>query len=181
MNAIDAALRRFAYWLAAAGLCLLFLNAIATVLDVLGRTLFATPIDRLSDVSGLIYILAAACCVPAATAQMRHITSKPFEERLAPRPYAALEGLAALLKLAVWCVLAWQLWAHAAEMDATHQTLSQLRGVRVAPFWTFVALAMSFNALLEALNLLRSARVALGAVPPDTATPAESAEPANML
>src|SRR5690606_2968568 len=107
-----------AYGLAAAGLCLLFLNAMATVLDVLGRTLFATPIDRLSDVSGLIYILAAACCVPAATAQRRHITIKPFEARLPPRGFALIEALASALLLAVWVVLAWQLWVNAAELDA---------------------------------------------------------------
>ncbi|MCV0438750.1 MAG: TRAP transporter small permease [Hydrogenophaga sp.] len=181
MNAIDAALRRAAYLLAAGGLCLLFLNAIATVLDVLGRALFATPIDRLSDISGLIYILAAACCVPAATAQLRHITIKPFEERLAPRPYAMVEGIASLLKLAVWVVLAWQLWVHAAEMEATGQTLSQLRNVRVAPFWTFVALTMSFNALLEALNLLRFGRVALGWIAPAQAAPASPTDTPNML
>lgn len=180
MTALDNALRRAAHWLAASGLCLLFFNAIATVLDVLGRSLFDKPIDRLSDVSGMVYILAAACCVPAATAQLRHITIKPFEERLAPRAYAALEGLASLLKLAVWVVLAWQLWVHAGEMRATHQTLSQLRSVPVAPFWSFVALAMSFNALLEALNLLRFVRVALGQLAPPPAA-ATDAEPANML
>ena len=181
MDTIDAALRRAANLLAVGGLCLLFLNALATVLDVLGRSLFATPIDRLSDVSGLVYILAAACCVPVATAQLRHITIKPFEERLSPRAYAAVEGFAALLKLTVWVVLAWQLWVHASEMDTTGQTLSQLRKVRVAPFWTFVALTMSFNALLEAFNLMRFLRVAFGRTEPLATGPATPIDTPNML
>lgn len=180
MRAFDSATRQVAYVLATAGLALLFINAIATVLDVLGRALFNAPIDRLSDVSSLIYILAAAFCVPAATAQRRHITIRLFEGRLSSRAEAALDVLAAALLLMASTVLAYQLWRYAAELDTTAQTLSQLR-IRVAPFWQIVATAMSFNAMLEALNLIRSASVVIGRIAPDTATQAGSRDATNIL
>lgn len=173
MRHLDPALRRFANTLAAAGLCLLFLNAIATVLDVLGRFLFSAPIDRLSDVSMLVYILAAACCVPAATSQRRHITIRPFEGKCPPRVYAAIEAFASALLLLVWLVLAHQLWRHTSELHAVRQTLSQLP-IEVAPFWLAVALAMSFNALLEALNLWRLLGTVLGLRPPELGASADA-------
>lgn len=180
LTKMDSALRSLAVAVATLGLCLLFLNAVATVADVVGRSLFDTPIDRLSDVSLLIYIVAAACCVPAATARRRHITIRPFEGRLSPRGHAAIEAGASLLLLAVWVLLAWQIWRHAAGLQRVGQTLSQLP-IHVAPFWFFVAVALSFNALLEALNLAKLSGQALGAVPTEAAAGDGEGADATML
>lgn len=177
LDGITRAIRRVADRLAAAGLCLLALNALATVADVLLRATLSAPIDRLSDVSSVIYFLAAACCVPAATARRRHITIRAFEGRLPPRPAALLEAFASALLLALWCVIAMQLWLHAHGLQGVGQTLSQI-DVPVAPFWVAVALAMSFNALLEALILagwLRAAVRGEMAAPETTATEAGAA------
>lgn len=171
------ALRRVADRLAAFGLCLLALNALATVADVLLRALLSAPIDRLSDVSSVIYVLAAASCVPAATAHRRHITIRAFEGRLAARPAAMLEAFASALLLAIWCVIAQQLWLHAFGLQDVGQTLSQI-AVPVAPFWYAVAMGMSFNALLETLILagwLRAAVRGEVSAPAATATEAGAA------
>lgn len=181
MNRLHAISHKAAYALAAAGLCLLLLNSLATVLDLLGRTLFSTPIDRLSDLSELTFILAAACCVPVSTAKRCHITIKPFEDRLSFRAYAIVEGLASLLLLIVWVVLAWQLWLHASQLHAARQTLSQWRNVEVAPFWYFVAAVLSFNAFLEVLNLRRLVGIALSKSEPLEIVQQQPAEAANLL
>ncbi len=154
MKSVESALRWLANALAVAGLGLLCFNALATVADVAMRAALSRPIDRLSDVSSVIYFLAAACCVPAATAHRRHITIRLFEGQLAPRLEAGIEALASAAMLLIWCVIAQQLWLHAAGMAKVAQTLSQI-DIEVAPFWYFVALCMSFNAVLEVFNLLR--------------------------
>lgn len=149
---VDRAFRAASNALALAGLSLLLLNSIATVCDILLRALFRSPIDRLSDVSTVLYVLAAAACLPAATVQRRHITIRAFEARLRGRGHAALECFATALLLLTWGVIAWQAWSYAQEMRATGQTLSQI-GVSVAPIWYAVAVAMTFNALGEGANL----------------------------
>lgn len=179
MKRLLAISHRIATIFAVAGLFVLMLNVAATVIDLVGRTLFAAPLDRLTDLSALAYILAASCCVPLATAKRCHITIRPFEGRLGPRAYAAVEALASLLLLAVWVVLAWQLWLHASEVSATGQTLSQWRDVAVAPFWYFVAVALSFNAGLEALNFSQLMVGALGKG--GAPTPTAPADAPNLL
>ena len=60
------------------------------------------------------------------------------------------------------------------ELEPTYATT-------VLPPERIEALDAQLASMEVTLNLLRFARVALGAVPPETAAPAESVEPANML
>jgi TRAP-type C4-dicarboxylate transport system permease small subunit len=180
LDAAASTLRRAADRLAAFGLCLLAINALATVADVLLRALLSAPIDRLSDVSSVIYFLSAACCVPAATAHRRHITIRAFEGRLPARPAALLEAFASAVLLAIWCVIALQLWLHAHGLQTVGQTLSQI-AVPVAPFWYAVALSMSFNALLEALIGAGWLRAAVRGEVPEPAASASEAGAATLL
>lgn len=138
--------------LAITGLGLLLLNSLATVLDIVLRAVFSAPIERLSDISSVLYILSAAACLPAATVQRRHITIRAFESRLGPRGRAALEAWACAMLLLAWAVIAHQSWANAQEMRATGQTIPQF-DIRVAPIWFVVAALMTFNLLAEVANL----------------------------
>jgi TRAP-type C4-dicarboxylate transport system permease small subunit len=180
MNFFDRVLRPGANWLAAAGLCLLFLNSLAIVADVLLRALLSSPIDRLSDVSSVVYILSAACCIPAATANRRHITIRAFEGRVGPRGEAALEAFASLCLIAAWSVITYQLWLHAHGLALVGQTLSQIQ-VPVAPFWYFVAACLSFTWLVELAILAQWLRTLVTGTPVPTVRPPGGPEAANIL
>ena len=71
MRRIDGWLRTATRALAVVGLLALFVNSLAVVADVVLRVLFASPIDRLSDISGMIFVVSAASCVPAAGRSLR--------------------------------------------------------------------------------------------------------------
>lgn len=145
---LDGWLVEASRWFAAAGMLLLFLNAMAVVLDVLLRALFRAPIDRLSDVSSVVYYVAAACCLPAATAARRHITINALQGVLRPRRLALLEAFAAALTAAVFALFAVQAWTYVGELAATNRTLSQI-DVSIAPFWGFVAAMVVFNCAVQ--------------------------------
>ena len=137
MQRLDGWLRTATRMLAVAGLFALFANAVAVVADVILRVLFASPIDRLSDISGVIFVVSAACCVPAATASRRHITIRALDGAMSTRARLAVEALAAFLATVVFALITWQLGIYVAEVSAAHQTLSQI-DIEVTPFWLFV-------------------------------------------
>lgn len=154
------AIRRIDHWLrtvtrglAIVGLMALFANALAVVADVMLRVLFSSPIDRLSDVSGMIFVVSAACCVPAATAGRRHITIRALDGAMSARWRAAVEGLAALLTTLVFALVTWQLGVYAQEVSATRQTLSQI-DIPVAPFWLFVTGCLLLTTVAQGIAFL---------------------------
>ncbi len=148
LTRLDGWLLSATRWIAAAGMLLLFLNAMAVVVDVLLRALFRAPIDRLSDVSSVVYYVAAACCLPAATAARRHVTIRALADVLGPRSLALVETFAAALTAAVCAAIAAQAWQYALEVAATRRTLSQIR-LSIAPFWAFVTAMVVLNCLVQ--------------------------------
>jgi TRAP-type C4-dicarboxylate transport system permease small subunit len=161
MQALDDRICAATRWIAALGLLALFLNSMAVVVDVLLRALLSAPIDKLSDVSSVIFFTAAACCIPSATAARRHITIRALEGLPWPRVREAINGLAGTVTAIILGLLAWQAMVSAAEMAANGRTLSQIP-VRVAPFWYFVAACMVLSALIQVFIVIRHASAALG-------------------
>ncbi|MGE0311884.1 MAG: TRAP transporter small permease [Lautropia sp.] len=150
LAAFDRRLRALTRVLATFGLLALFGNAVAVVADVVLRAGFSAPIDRLSDVSSVIFIVAAACCVPAATASRRHVTIRAFDSRLSAPVREAVEAVAALLTTIVFVLIAWQVGGYVAEVAASGQTLSQI-AVPVAPIWAFVTACLALTAACQAV------------------------------
>lgn len=153
IQAIDRVVGSFASSLATVGLVGLFVNALAVVVDVAARASLDWPIDRLSDVSSVIFILCAACCLPAATARRRHVTIRAFDDRLPGIARSVLEALAALLATLVFSVICWQVAVYAEELRRTGQTLSQIE-VPVWPLWYGVTFTLGLAALAQALVFL---------------------------
>ncbi len=160
----NAASARLARALATAGLVGLFANAVAVVVDVVLRAAFSSPIDRLSDVSSVVFIVCAACCLPAATASRRHITIRALERLRAPRAKAAVEAFAALAAALAFALIAWQVGRYADELAAAGQTLSQI-ALPVAPIWYFVTACLAFNALIQLQVLAEMLRAVWRASP----------------
>jgi TRAP-type C4-dicarboxylate transport system permease small subunit len=178
MRRIDAWLRASTRLLAVAGMIALFGNAFAVALDAFLRSAFAAPIDRLSDVSGMIFVIAAACCVPAATANRAHITIRALEGRLGPRARAAIETFAALLSTLVFALVTWQLVVYVGEVSASGQTLSQIE-IPIAPLWIFVTACIGLATACQAVACLDQALVAVGRGSSLSGGPLPGAAPAD--
>lgn len=172
MQALDDWIHAATRWIATLGLLALFLNSMAVVLDVLLRAMFAAPIDRLSDVSAVIFFTSAACCIPSATAGRRHITIRALENLPWPRVRDAVNAVAATVTAIVLGLLAWQTIVAASEMATNGRTLSQIP-VRIAPFWYFVAACMVLSTLIQVFIVIRHAAAALGSGASDAAAGAD--------
>lgn len=174
LGALDRGLRSATRTLATIGLLLLFANAMAVVADVTLRAALASPIDRLSDVSSVIFIIAAACCVPAATAARRHITIRAFGGRMGPRLTAAIEALAAAIATAIFAMITWQVGRYVGEVSRTGQTLSQI-AVPVAPIWLFVTACLALTTACQLVALVDEARRMLRRAAPPTSARSDDA------
>ena len=161
MALLEARIREATRWLATLGLLCLFVNALAVVADVALRAMFSAPIDRLSDVSSVVYFIAAACCLPAATAYRRHITIRALDSLLGPRARAAVDTFAAAVSAIILGMIAYQVFAYAGELLRTGRTLSQI-AIRVAPLWYFVFACLAAAFLIQVWICLMHAAVALG-------------------
>lgn len=153
---LDASARAASRWLAAFGLLLLFANALAVVADVLLRAGLNAPIDRLPDVSSVVYYIAAACCLPAAAAHRRHITIRALGGLRSAGAKEAIEAFAALLTAAVFGIIAWQIWRHTLDLAANNRTLWQI-DVPIAPFWWAVTALLLLNFAIQLGVLLQHA------------------------
>ena len=176
--AADRRIREATRWLATAGLLALFLNSLVVVVDIVMRSAFGAPIDRLSDVSATIYYLSAACCIPAATAARRHITIRALDKALSIRAREAVEGFAAVVTATILGMVAWQVWQYAYSLGVHGRTMSQI-ALPVAPFWYFVATCLSAAFLIQIFILtMHAVGFAAGVA---TAPAAAAADAEGML
>ncbi len=160
----DARIREATRWLAALGLLALFANSLAVVVDIALRAAFSAPIDRLSDVSSVIYYVSAACCLPAATAARRHITIRALDRVLPARGRAAVDAFAAALTATVLGMVGWQVARYSVELAQTGRTLSQIP-IRVAPFWYFVSACLAATFAIQCLVAIERLVAAITGVP----------------
>jgi TRAP-type C4-dicarboxylate transport system permease small subunit len=119
---IDAEVTRWARVISLIGLAGLLVLAAITVGEVLLRWLFDYPILGISDVSSLVVTLAVASCFPLVFAERRSITVKIVGKLSGPRVNALLEAFGSLVSLAIFILVAWQLWVYANELATNNQT-----------------------------------------------------------
>jgi hypothetical protein len=145
--------------LAALGLVILLLFAVATLADGLMRSLADAPIDAVRDLGGLVVAVAVAFCFPLSCLQRSNITIKFAEAFIGPRSSRFLDAIGALLVEIAMILIARQLfifaWNEARAGDST-----VMIEVPTAPFWYAAAVALAVAAIVQALvAVLEIARV----------------------
>jgi len=105
------------------------------------RRAFSAPIDRFSDVSAVIFFMAAACCIPIVMAEQRNITIRVFGGIARVRVRALIEIFAGTTVAAVLGIIVYQVYLYTGELAATGRTLTQIP-VPIAPFWGVVTILL---------------------------------------
>jgi TRAP-type transport system small permease protein len=159
LTRLEAAAGAAARALAALGLVILLLFAVATLADGLMRSLANAPIDAVRDLGGLVVAVAVAFCFPLSCLQRSNITIKFAEAFIGPRSSRILDAIAAVLVEIAVVLIARQLFIYAwNEARAGDSTV--MLAVPAAPFWYVVAAALALAAVLQALvAVLEIARV----------------------
>lgn len=145
--------------LAALGLVILLLFAVATLADGLMRSLADAPIDAVRDLGGLVVAVAVAFCFPLSCLQRSNITIKFAEAFIGPKSSRILDAIAAVLVEIAVILIARQLFIYAwNEARAGDSTV--MLDVPAAPFWYAAAAALALAAIVQALvAVLEIARV----------------------
>jgi TRAP-type C4-dicarboxylate transport system permease small subunit len=119
---------------------LVFMVAL-TCVDVAGAKLLLRPVPGSLDMMMMAQLVGVSFAGASALMQGRHVAVEFFVAALPERPRAALAALVNLAGLALFAVVAWRLFAHGAELQASHE-VTPTAYIPIAPFAYAAALAM---------------------------------------
>jgi TRAP-type transport system small permease protein len=127
MQRLTAQFERLTRWLHYLSGALLIGLMVLTVVNILGRWLFDTPLPGAVELTEIGMV--AIVFMGLAYAQVRgdHIRVDLLYEQLGPRGRRVLGLFAALVSFATVAVLTWRLWAYAGQLAASGRTTSALR------------------------------------------------------
>lgn len=124
-------------WCAFLGFGALLVVAGLTVIDVLMRWLFLTPIEAIDDLSRLALAVIIVACFPAGLLQGRNIVIRFLGSGLGRRPNHWLEAFGALLTFFFFCMFAWQFVVMTIDDFASNNTTMTVE----APTWPWWVVA----------------------------------------
>ena len=145
---------------ASLGVLGMLLIAFATIADVLSRWLFSVAITGMEEMASMALAVAVSACLPAGAAQRVNVTVELLSGRVSERTTARLKLFGALVLLVFYAALALRVGAYAAELTARHGTTVYL-ALPIAPFLWVVAAFLAVTALVQALEVLLTARTPL--------------------
>ena len=152
-----AALRRLSRLIALCGLTAAVVQSLATVVDVIGRELFAAPILAISDLYDLVIVFAAAACFPASLIGRQQVAMRAVGSLLKQRGRDALDLLGHLATLVAFGFIAWQIALYTMGVWNSGQTTWLLR-LPVWPIWVLTSLFMALAAVAQLAVCLEQAR-----------------------
>ena len=156
---LDRTVTRITRIIALIGLAGLLLLASATVLDVLLRWLFNSPIVGLNDTHSLFTAIILASCFPLCIYKGGNITIRFAGRIFGDRVKHVLDVLGNLLTLIIFALMGWQLWLYADQLAEDGATTWVL-GWPIAPWWRIVTIIIFLCvpvALVTAMQFMKSA------------------------
>jgi TRAP-type C4-dicarboxylate transport system permease small subunit len=148
---------------AVAGLSLLLILAVFTLLDGLLRAIANTPIDLVREIGDMIAAICGACCLPIVLLHRNNIVLRLFDGILPPSGVRGIDTLAALVVEIVMIGMAWQFGLFGMKTMRAGDVTWLLNWPK-APFWfvvdgiLWVAVAVQTFVLIEEVLGVRERR-----------------------
>jgi TRAP-type C4-dicarboxylate transport system permease small subunit len=148
---------------AVAGLSLLLILAVFTLLDGLSRAIANTPIDLVREIGDMIAAICGACCLPIVLLHRNNIVLRLFDGILPPSGVRGIDTLAALVVEIVMIGMAWQFGLFGMKTMRAGDVTWLLNWPK-APFWfvvdgiLWVAVAVQTFVLIEEVLGVRERR-----------------------
>lgn len=143
------------------GLTGLLLLALATVLDVLMRWIFNSPIVGLNDTHSLFTAVVISSCFPLCIYKGGNITIRFIGNFFGNRVKSILDVFGNLLTLSIFGLMGWQLWLYSdqlAEDGATTWVLSW----PISPWWRIATIIIMVCVPVAIVTIIQFAKSALG-------------------
>lgn len=125
---------RFSRLLSLIGFAGLLVFAVATVLDVLMRWIFNSPITGVRDASSAYTTAIIASCFAICIVDRSNITIRFLGNALGRTWGEIFESFGNLVTLLIFGLTSWQLWLYAGQVAADGETTWVL-GWPLAPWW----------------------------------------------
>ncbi len=142
------------------GLALLLLLASATVLDVLLRWLFNSPIVGLGDTYSLFMALILASCFPLCIYNRGTVTIRFIGNALGPRGRNIIDAFGNLVTLIIFSLMAWQFWLYTDQIALDGETTWVLSW-RVSPWWRVVTILIIICVPVTLVTFIQYVKAAL--------------------
>ncbi len=142
------------------GLALLLLLASATVLDVLLRWLFNSPIIGLVDTHSLFMALILASCFPLCIYKRGNVTIRFIGNIMGSRVKNILDAFGNLVTLIIFALMAWQLWLYTDQIALDGETTWVLNWP-VSPWWRVVTILIIICTPVTLVTIIQYAKAAL--------------------
>jgi TRAP-type C4-dicarboxylate transport system permease small subunit len=148
---------------AVAGLSLLLILAVFTLLDGLLRAIANAPIDLVREIGDLIAAICGTSCLPIVLLHRNNIVLRLFDRILAPSGVRVIDTLAALVIEIVMIGMAWQFYLFGLKTMRAGDVTWLLNWPK-APFWfivdgiLWVAVAVQTFVLIEEMLGARERR-----------------------
>ncbi len=162
------------------GLALLLLIALGTVLDVLLRWLFNSPIVGLGDTYSLFMALILASCFPLCIYKRGNVTIRFLGNILGPRVKNIFDAFGNLVTLIIFSLMAWQFWLYTNQITLDGETTWVLSWP-VSPWWRVVTILIIICVPVTFVTFIQYTKAAFKKeTPSEKATPSSaSAEEGN--
>jgi len=123
------------------GMLALVAFVVMTIVDVLMRWLFNSPINGVADAAPLIVAIVAAAFFPLSLAGRHHVSIGFLGSLLGPRATVWLVAFASLVTWVFFILLAWQIVRYTIELRQLGQTTWVVQ-MPIAPWWVVVSFFM---------------------------------------
>jgi TRAP-type C4-dicarboxylate transport system permease small subunit len=148
---------------AVAGLSLLLILAVFTLLDGSLRAIANTPINLVREIGDMVAAICGTCCLPITLLHQNNIVLRIFDRILPPPGVRAIDTLAGLVIEIVMIGMAWQFWLFGIKTMRAGDVTWLLNWPK-APFWfvvdgiLWVAVAVQTFVLIEEITGARRRR-----------------------
>ncbi|MBE1436536.1 TRAP-type C4-dicarboxylate transport system permease small subunit [Agrobacterium vitis] len=131
------------------GIVLLMMMAM-TIVDVIGRYAFNSPLRGTGELTELLLVSVIFMGLPAVTLENGHVTVDVLTEHL-PKWSERFRNLAiGIINTVILCLIGWQIWIHAGQIGAYGDVTTTLR-LPIAPIGYFCA-ACTFASAIASLT-----------------------------
>jgi TRAP-type C4-dicarboxylate transport system permease small subunit len=160
LEKIEKTASRVTRAIALIGLVGLLALASATVLDVLLRWIFNSPIVGLNDTHSLFTAFIIASCFPLCIYRRGNISIRFIGNIFGPRVNHILDAFGNLVSLIIFSLMAWQLWLYTDKLLRDGETTWVLNWP-VSPWWRVTTILIFICVPVTLLMFMRDWKSAL--------------------
>jgi len=138
------------------GAGIMMLMMVLTVLDVIGRYFFSSPINGTWEVVGLMLVCAGSWCLPYCQKERRHVNVTILLDRFSKRITSCIHGLSYLIGMAGFSLLTWEALRLTAKYFSQQGYVTDTLHIPMYPFVLLMAIGNGLLALVLCVDLLKT-------------------------